>query len=298
MISPGRTVAARAGAASAALIIGFITLPVTPALAQNQPNRIRIEYEPPTNPEFQPIYEALKQRQALEKLQELFSPFKLPADLTIKAKQCGMSNAWYQRPTLTICYEYLDDVRKNTPKETTPEGITPTDAILGQFFYVVAHEMGHAMFDALNVPLFGRPEDAADQFAAYLMLHMGSKQDARRLIAGAAYTYKNNMEGSKVTAPITAFADVHGAPFQRFYNLLCIAYGADPETFGDLVNKGYLPKDRAKSCRVEYGELNYAFQQLIKPYLDPDLTKKVVEKNWLPDTAARPEQPPAPAPAQ
>jgi len=298
MISPGRTVAARAGAAGAALIIGFITLPVTPALAQNQPNRIRIEYEPPTNPEFQPIYEALKQRQALEKLQELFSPFKLPADLTIKTKQCGMSNAWYQRPTLTICYEYLDDVRKNTPKETTPEGITPTDAILGQFFYVVAHEMGHAMFDALNVPLFGRPEDAADQFAAYLMLHMGSKQDARRLIAGAAYTYKNNMEGSKVTAPITAFADVHGAPFQRFYNLLCIAYGADPETFGDLVNKGYLPKDRAKSCRVEYGELNYAFQQLIKPYLDPDLTKKVVEKNWLPDTAARPEQPPAPAPAQ
>ena len=298
MISPGRTVAARVGAASAALIIGFITLPVTPALAQNQPNRIRIEYEPPTNPEFQPIYEALKQRQALEKLQELFSPFKLPADLTIKTKQCGMSNAWYQRPTLTICYEYLDDVRKNTPKETTPEGITPTDALLGQFFYVVAHEMGHAMFDALNVPLFGRPEDAADQFAAYLMLHMGSKQDARRLIAGAAYTYKNNMEGSKVTAPITAFADVHGAPFQRFYNLLCIAYGADPETFGDLVNKGYLPKDRAKSCRVEYGELNYAFQQLIKPYLDPDLTKKVVEKNWLPDTAARPEQPPAPAPAQ
>src|SRR5262249_43795093 len=129
MISPGRTVAARAGAASAALIIGFITLPVTPALAQNQPNRIRIEYEPATNPEFQPIYESLKQRQALEKLQELFSPFKLPADLTIKAKQCGMSNAWYQRPTLTICYEYLDDVRKNTPKETTPEGITPTDAI-------------------------------------------------------------------------------------------------------------------------------------------------------------------------
>jgi hypothetical protein len=29
--------------------------------------------------------------------------------------------------------------------------------MLGQFSYVVAHEMGHAMFDALNVPLFGRP---------------------------------------------------------------------------------------------------------------------------------------------
>ena len=65
------------------------------------------------------------------------------------------------------------------PKEGAPSGITPTDAMLGQFFYVVAHEMGHAMFDALNVPLFGRPEDAADGFAAFLMLHLGTKEDAR-----------------------------------------------------------------------------------------------------------------------
>ena len=42
------------------------------------------------------------------------------------------------------------------------------------------------MFDALNIPLFGRPEDAADGFAAYLMLHLGTKEDARRLIEGAA----------------------------------------------------------------------------------------------------------------
>jgi hypothetical protein len=151
---------------------------------------MQIEYVPPKNPAFQPIYDALKQHQALEKLQQIFSPFRLPYDMTIKATECGMSNAWYQRPTLTICYEYLDDVMKNTPKETTAAGITPTDAMLGQFFYVVAHEMGHAMFDALNIPLFGRPEDAADEFAAYLMLHLGSKEDAHRLIAGAAYTLR------------------------------------------------------------------------------------------------------------
>jgi hypothetical protein len=27
--------------------------------------------------------------------------------------------------------------------------------------------------------------------------------------------------------------DVHGTPAQRFYNLLCIAYGADAQLFGD-----------------------------------------------------------------
>ena len=48
------------------------------------------------------------------------------------------------------------------------------------------------------------------------------------------------------------------APVQRFYNLLCMAYGSDPQTFGDLVDKGYLPQARAKGCRTEYGEARRA----------------------------------------
>jgi hypothetical protein len=272
---------------------------VGPASAQEgQPNRIKIEYEAPQDSAFQPIYDTLKKNQTLEKLQQILAPFRLPYDMTIKTKQCGMSNAWYQRPTLTICYEYLADILKNLPKENAPSGVTETDAILGQFYYVVFHEMGHAMFDALNVPLFGRPEDAADEFAAYLMLHLGPPTDTRRLITGAAYSYKNDIQGTKVTAPLQAFSDVHGAPAQRFYNLLCMAYGADPQNFGDLVTKGYLPQARARSCHNEYGELNFAFQRLIKPYLDPQLTKDVLSKSWLPDVIDRPAPPPPPAGAQ
>ena len=280
--------------------IGIVLFAFSGPLAaadDGRPNRIRIEYVQPTKPENQPLYDMLKQHRALEKVQELFSPVRLPTELTVKSTECGMSNAWYQRPTLTICYEYLDDIRKTMPKETTPAGITPADAVVGQFFYVVAHEMGHALFDQLNVPLFGRPEDAADQFAAYLMLKMG-KQDARRLIAGAAFTYKVYAQNPKVTVPTTAFADVHGAPMQRFYNLLCIAYGADREAFADLVEKKYLPEDRAKGCRIEYGEVNYAFQQLIKPHLDPDLAQKVLDKTWLPDTAPPPETRASDAPSK
>ena len=65
------------------------------------------------------------------------------------------------------------------PKETTPEGITPADAVMGQFFYVVAHEMGHAMFDILQVPVFGNGEDAADHFSVYIMLQFGKDQSRR-----------------------------------------------------------------------------------------------------------------------
>ena len=74
------------------------------------PNRIRIEYEEPHTAELQPVYELMMQRRPLEKIREIFSPLRLPLELTVKTKECGMSNAWYQRPTITICYEYLRDL--------------------------------------------------------------------------------------------------------------------------------------------------------------------------------------------
>lgn len=246
--------------------------------------RISIEYVPPTNPAHAALYERLKQRRALEMLQEIFDPVKLPLDVSIKTQGCdGVSNAWYSRPQLTICYEYINDIRKTIPPETTPDGITPDDAMVAQFFYVTAHEMGHAVFDLLDVPIFGHTEDAADNFAAYMMLLLG-KDKAWRLIGGAAYTYKDYMEHKTITVPVTDFADIHGAPMQRFYNLLCLGYGAAPEQFARYVEKGYLPEHRAKSCRMAYGEINYAFKQLIVPHLDRALADAVMKEDWLPNT--------------
>ncbi|MFZ1105261.1 MAG: DUF4344 domain-containing metallopeptidase, partial [Hyphomicrobiaceae bacterium] len=190
-----------------------------------------------------------------------------------------------QRPQVRLCYEYLDEIAKSMPKETTEAGIAPADAVLGQLFYVAAHEMGHAVFDLLDVPLFGRPEDAADQFAAYMMLQFG-KDEARRLIGGAAYSYSSVVQSPKHVVPLEAFSSAHGAPAQRFYNLLCMAYGADPKLFGDVVEKGYLPEKRAPFCRGEYREVAFAFKQLIAPRLDQELMKQVFDRTWLPATAA------------
>jgi hypothetical protein len=172
------------------------------------------------------------------------------------------------------------------PEETTSAGVTPADAVIGQFVYTLSHEIGHGLFDFLDVPVLGRLEDAADQFAVYMMLQLG-KDQARRLIGGAAYTYVNYVNNPKVTVPLIAFADVHGAPMQRFYNLLCMAYGADRDEFQDLVDKKYLPLARAPSCKVEYDEVNYAFGKLLAPYMDEQLAKKALDKTWLPDANIR-----------
>jgi Putative metallopeptidase len=262
------------------LLIGLFALISMQVALADEPRaqRIQVEAEPPSNSELQEIYDVLKQRQWLEKIQEIFGVFKLPTDITIRATSCnGVSNAWYARGVVTICYEYLDDIRKSMPQATTLQGLTPADAVIGQYVYTVSHELGHALFDVLDIPVLGQPEDAA-----YMMLQL-DKDQSHRLLAGAAYSYKNYIRSQQVTVPLIAFADAHSAPMQRFYNLLCMAYGADHEAFADAVDKGYLPEQRARSCKMEYGEMNFAFQKLFVPAIDDELWKQVMNKKWLPD---------------
>jgi Putative metallopeptidase len=143
--------------------------------------------------------------------------------------------------------------------------------------------------------LFGREEDAADQVSAYIMLLFG-KAEARRLILGTAYAYKLEAEDPTAKVTMTTFADEHGTPAQRFYNLLCIAYGADAELFADLVKKGYLPKKRAEGCEDEYAQVQKAFQRLITPHVDLALARELMDRSWLPDRATKLPSQPAPKP--
>ena len=262
--------------------------PVRAAETDANVNKIRIQYfDPdPPDPTLRRVYELAKERRPLERMQEIFSAFRLPIEVTLRTGSCrGMANAWWQRPAVTVCYEYLNEILQLLPEETTPDGVTRDDALIGQVFYTFFHEMGHAMFDLFAVPMFGNAESAADGFAGYLILQFG-REPARRLITGAAYSYNRYVHSPEVNAPLKAFSDIHGAPAQRFYNLLCLAYGADPTLFADLVDKRYLPKERAIHCKREYDQVAFAFQEIIAPHLDQQLARQVLDKKWLSEVKA------------
>jgi hypothetical protein len=242
-------------------------------------DRIQISYVPPKNSAHEALFQLLKERRVLEKFKGLLSALRLPRALLLKVEGCdGESNAWYADDAVTVCYEYLEDILRNAPKETTPAGVTRTAAIVGPTLEVFLHETGHAVFDYLSVPILGREEDAADQFAAYVLLQF-AESDAHRLIYGVAYSY--NVDASQPSPKKHPYADEHGLPAQRFYNVLCMAYGADSKLFADLVDKKYLPSERAEGCADEYDQVIRALNKLIGPYIDQTRAKQVRAKQWL-----------------
>ena len=261
----------------------------------DQPQRVRIEYVLPKNSEHQKLYDLLKERRALERAQQILSPIRLPVELMIRTQGCdGVVNAWYDRensrPTVTICYEWLQEILHSLPTETTPAGITPNDAAFGQLLWIVTHETGHAMFDIFNVPVFGREEDAADQFAAYVLLQFG-QDEARKIIGGAAWMFKKYVDdyrkNPEVRMRLAGFASNHGQPEERFYNLMCVAYGADATLFADLTQNGWLPPSRSPSCKYEFRTLTNAFRQQISPHIDQRLARTIFDSKWLPDQSAQ-----------
>ena len=201
-----------------------------------QAERIIIEYVEPTNSALKPLYELLKEKQVLERVQELLAPIRWPRPLQLVLKGCdGESNAYYENAVVTVCYEYLNDMWRAANSPRRPAGISREDAFVGPVLDVFLHEAGHALFDLLKIPLLGREEDAADQVASYYVLQL-PKEMKRRLILGAVYCYGSELKvrsARDLSRPRLAVgrhvisSDEHSTPAQRLYNLLCIAYGSD-----------------------------------------------------------------------
>ncbi|WP_336491890.1 DUF4344 domain-containing metallopeptidase [Methylobacterium nigriterrae] len=230
-------------------------------------SRIRVVYQTPKAPEAQAIYREMRSRRLLEGLREIVSVVRLPQALTLRLAECnGEANAWYAPETqsVTVCYEFIQDVRERAPTDTSPAGVTRHEAIVGPVAQVFLHETGHALFHLLDVPVLGREEDAADQLATLILLRLKPAQ-ARQIINGSAFLFASY--GAEEKPEKEGLADAHGLFQQRLYNLLCLAYGSDERAFRYLIDRGDLPKERAENCGAEYDQAALAMDRLFRRHL-------------------------------
>ena len=274
--------------------------------------------EQPMSPERKAIRDGMMQRRVLEEYAEFLSPLRLSRTLRVFASDCK-GNAWdspyydldpFHR-WMNICYSFIADADKkaeylvqNQAKMKLWTSVSKEQLRAGLLAATLLHETGHAVFDLMDVPVFGREEDAADQMAAFIAVQFG-KANARTIIKGFAYYWGYEAivdkadPGAVVIDPsdprypkddpnlrcfvdaFCAFSDQHGTASQRMYNVLCLAYGGDHATFQDLVDSHWLPADRAKNCDSEYQQVYFAFSKTVFPFIDQAQMKKVQARQWF-----------------
>jgi hypothetical protein len=238
--------------------------------------RLRVVYEEPKKSEQAPLAAKMKERRILEAAAEMLGVLRLPRPLTLKAASCDEPNAWFDPETdvVTFCYELVQEFVR-TAATTERFGLTPEQAVIGPFGFIVLHESAHAVFELLKVPVLGREEDAADQVAIFGVLRIGG-DFAERMLRAAAFMYDQDARARTVSEG--DFADVHGLDRQRYYNVLCLAWGSDPKRYAFAKTLGRLPDERAEACAEEFAQVRYAVETLIRKNVDQAKVQSVRAK--------------------
>lgn len=133
------------------------------------------------------------------------------------------------------------------------------------------HELGHAVIDQMQVPIFGQEEDAADALSILLIDALYKSESSEEI----AYDSASLFWAESQSEP--AFWDVHGPDEQRYFNTVCLFYGADPEAREDFAEELELPEERAEGCEDEFFMASDSWNTVLDDMNgDPNLSGKLV----------------------
>jgi hypothetical protein len=176
-------------------------------------------------------------------------------------------------------------LRESDPqfKSHSPEAAQGlVEFVSGNMLFVLLHELGHAVITQMGLPVLGRMEDAADTFAVFMLLRMGSDFSHRALVDAAEGWFFAARRDQK-TGQRVAYYSEHGLNEQRAYQIVCIMVGSDAEKFRDLADETNLPEDRRHTCLGDYSNAVFSWNLLLEPHRRaPDQPKTKIDVIYRP----------------
>lgn len=228
-------------------------------LGSIKPTGFSVTYTPSTNEAHEEFRKILEGNRVFEKFAErLNKTIRIPNQVDIQLVDCNTINAFYDPngQRIIVCYELVDyflRVFKPVAKDNDELGSAVFGAVAFSFF----HEVGHGLIHQLELPAVGREEDSADQIATLTLI--GTGDEGVGMALSGAYWFQLQQKGGNETP----FWDEHAFDGQRFYNIVCLIYGSDPQKYGNFVASGTLPAARAKRCPEEYAKIGKAWNTLL-----------------------------------
>jgi Putative metallopeptidase len=211
------------------------------------------------------IRSSLISQQALnETVAGLKKQIVLPFNIQVVLDDCGTADAYYDSDTreITVCYELIDGYYHLFSRRLRLRSAR-TEAAKGATVSIFLHELAHALIDGWQLPITGREEDAADQFATLMLLN--GIPDGEQMALNGALSFELFADLQK--GQNKALWDLHSLDEQRFYDTLCLIYGHSPEKYDYLITNGTLPEERAQFCKEDYERIESAWQTLLTPHV-------------------------------
>ncbi|MFD8895409.1 DUF4344 domain-containing metallopeptidase [Streptomyces sp. NPDC059566] len=172
----------------------------------------------------------LKQRRIAELVTaDLNAHLDVPHRITVLARSCEGEGSGYDPATrrIELCYDDLTEDRKLFEDADH----RPADEALAEVVReTLHHEAGHALVDALNLPVRDRgraEEDAADRFAQFMLLRT-PEGGATLLTAARAYDL------AAAADPTPDPDDEHAPDAARAESHRCAVYGHAPDAHPSL----------------------------------------------------------------
>ena len=107
------------------------------------------EHEPISNSRYTEIDKQIRQEKLLERAADgLNQALILPHDITLKSKDCGDVNAFYNPDdqSVTVCYELMEQFFRDFKSEGYDDK-KAYDMMFDAIRFVFLHEIGHALID-------------------------------------------------------------------------------------------------------------------------------------------------------
>lgn len=143
------------------------------------------------------------------------------------------------------------------------------------------HELAHLLIDQLELSLFGPEEFAADFFASLMINRLHPEPEAVAMTYDVAAAYDAGALTEVSISP--AMWSVHGTDRQRYYNFVCMMYGANAEGRDDVARELGLPWERAETCEAEYGMAARAWGEVLDQ-IATDTPGTSLRMDWSLDT--------------
>jgi hypothetical protein len=260
------------------VLLGCLACSLTCIAAASANGRFKIEYSPATTDETRRIEKLVRDSQDFEQLVEAFNQiFYLPRDVKLHFMEDDSGNApFYQDGEIVMNYEFLAENRQMFAeyeedlgdKKVASRKDKLADKVLDEKIlkvgeFVFFHEMGHALIDLYGLPVVGKEEDAVDTLAAIVSTDVLDESESALAAAESYSIYAANRKEFEDAD----FYDEHSLNEQRFFSVICLVYGSDPEKFSGLLEESGIPEDRSDTCQDEHDQKYKAWQTLLKPHM-------------------------------